>query len=125
MDLNTRTTTIGVEDQRWLGSAHGTDSADSVKITITSTEVTNYGKTLPSGVPLDRDGTVDPDGDGNGEVHGFLLHSIDISRGAGTYSGALLWHGQVSAAGRAAKDLTALTSDQKTSLAANTQITLV
>lgn len=124
MDLNTRTTTITGGDKRWLASAHGTDSADSVVITITGGDVTKYGKTLPSGVLLNRDGTVDPDGDSD-DVHGLLLDRIDITRGAGTYSGALLWHGQVDEAKRVAKGLDALTGDQKTSIAANTQITLI
>ena len=130
MDLSPTTKTLTGDDQRWLGSAHGTNSADSVKITITNTEVSSYGNTLPSGVPLNDDGTVDPTGStaatGNKkEVEGFLLTPIDISRGAGTYAGALLRHGQVNDAARVTKGLDALTAAQKTSLAANSQILIV
>lgn len=130
MDLNVTTKTLTGDDQRWLASAHGTNSADSVKVTITSTEVTAYGSTLPSGVPLNDDGTVDPTGStassGNKkEVEGFLLTPIDISRGAGTYSGAMIRHGQVNDAARVTKGMTALTAEQKTSIAANSQILIV
>lgn len=130
MDLTVRNTTYGADDQTWLASAHGTDSADSVKITITGTEVTTYGTVLPSGVPLNDDGTVDATGStaasGNKkEVEGFLLAPIDISRGAGTYSGAMIRHGQINDAARVAKGLVALTAAQKTSIAAYSQILVV
>lgn len=124
MDPTIKTKNLTSDKQSWLGSEHGTESADSVKITITSTEVTNWGTTLPSGIPLNRDGTVDPNGTAKA-VHGFLLEPIDITRGAGTYSGALLWHGQVIDAQRTAKGLTALTADQKTSIAAATDLIVV
>lgn len=130
MDLNVTTETFASDDQRWLASAHGTDTADSVKITIGSTEVSAYGDTLPSGVPLNDDGTVDPTGStassGNKkEVEGFLLAPIDISRGAGTYAGAMIRHGQINDAARVAKGLDALTAEQKTSLASNADILVV
>jgi acyl-CoA thioesterase len=124
MDLTFNKTTFAGDDQRWLGSAHGTNSADTVKITISSGNVTTYGQTLPSGALLAVDGTVDPDGTTH-TADGFLLTPIDISRGAGTYSGAILRHGQVNDAMRVSKGLTALTSGQKTSLAASADILLV
>lgn len=130
MDLTPSTKTYAADDLRWLGSAHGTDAADSIPVTVTSAEVTAYGTTLPSGVPMNDDGTVDATGStaatGNKkEVDGFLLSAIDISRGAGTYSGALLRHGQINDAARVTKGLTALTAAQKTSLTANADILIV
>lgn len=124
MDLTVTKTTFTGDDQRWLASAHGTNSADTVKITVSSGNVTTYGQTLPSGALLCADGTIDPDGSTK-TADGFLLAPIDISRGAGTYAGALLRHGQVNDAARVSKGLTALTSGQKTSLAASSQILLV
>lgn len=130
MDLTPSTKTYAADDLRWLASEHGMNTADSVKITITGTEVTTYGTTLPSGVPMNDDGTVDATGStaasGNKkEVDGFPLSAIDISRGAGTYSGALIRHGQINDAARVTKGLTALTAAQKTSLAANADILIV
>lgn len=124
MTYGPTTETYAGDDKRWLASAHGTDTAESVPVTVTSGDVTTHGKTLPSGVPMNRDGTVDADGDDT-DVHGLLLNQLDISAGPGTYTGAMLWHGKVSDAGRVAKGLTALTGDQKDSIAANTQITVV
>ena len=95
-----------------------------MKITVAGGDVTTYGTVLPSGVPLNVDGTINPNGTGKA-VHGFLVSAIDISRGAGTYAGALLRHGQISDAARVAKGLVALTNDQKTSLAANADILVV
>ena len=124
MDLTFSKTTFLGDDQRWLGSAHGTDSADTVKVTVSSGNVTTYGQTLPSGTLLNVDGTIDPDGSAK-SCDGFTLTPIDISRGAGTYAAAILRHGQVNDAMRVAKGFTALTSGQKTSLAASSQILLV
>lgn len=124
MQLAPTITTLAGDDQRWLGSAHGTNSADSVKVTVSGGNVTTYGTVLPSGVLLCADGTIDPDGTTKA-ANGFLLTPLDISTGAGTYSGALLRHGQVNDAARVTKGLTVLSANQKTSLAATAEIILV
>lgn len=55
MNLTQTVETFGQENQTWLDSAHGTDSARSVTIDITKGFVsgTHYPTgTLPSGIPL-------------------------------------------------------------------------
>lgn len=120
MDLTIRTQTFGGDDLSWLDSDHGTDATDSVSITVSGTEVTKYGDTLPSGTLIGETGKVDPDGAGGTDtvkVRGFLARSIDISRGAGTYTGAVQWHGQVNDTRRKAlPGFVALTADQKADL---------
>ena len=54
MDLTLRTETFGQDDQSWLGSAHGTDTARSITLdTSAFTANTHYPNGfLPSGLPL-------------------------------------------------------------------------
>ncbi|OJY47608.1 head decoration protein [Pseudonocardia sp. 73-21] len=56
MDLSIRTETFGQEDQSWLGSAHGTDSARSITLDMTTfTAGTHYPDGyLMSGLPLGK-----------------------------------------------------------------------
>lgn len=121
MDLTVKKTTLTGDDQRWLGSAHATNSADSLKIVVASGDVTTYGQTLPSGTLISRDGTIDPTGTGAASGNKksadvFLLTPIDISRGAGNYAGPVIWHGQVDDTGRQACGFATLTADQRANL---------
>ena len=123
MDLTITTTTLGDDAKKWLKSAHGTEAAESVKIVVTSGDVTAHGTVLPSGICINRAGKVDADGDSD-KVEGLLLEPIDISRGAGTYSGAMLVHGIVDSTQWAAKFGSPMTNYEATSIKANTGIVL-
>lgn len=56
MDLSLRTTTFGADDQSWLGSAHGTDSTESVTLDVSAftagLHYTALGGYFKSGIPL-------------------------------------------------------------------------
>jgi hypothetical protein len=56
MDLSIRTETFGQDDQSWLGSAHGTNSARTITLdTSTFTEGTHYPDGyFKSGIPLGK-----------------------------------------------------------------------
>lgn len=121
MDLTFETETLSNENRTWLGSAHATENADSTKITVAGGDVSTYGSVLPSGTLISSTGTLDPTGTGAGtgdkkEASGFLLTGIDISRGAGDYSGAVIWHGEIDTAKRVSIGFDALTADQKADL---------
>lgn len=122
MRLSPITEQFGSDDQRWLASSHGTDTADTITVTATSTEVT--AQVIPSGTLLALDGTINPDGTTK-HAAGFLLEPIFVNKGTGSYIGAIVRHGQVSDTRRQAKGLAALTSAQKTDLAANAEIILI
>lgn len=106
MDLSVTVETIGADDQRWLGSAHGTSSGDPVVIDASYfTANTHYPNGfLPSGTCLAKHATSGrygpyTTGDTNlGTAAGFLLTPTQVKSGTATPSGALMWHGEVVAA---------------------------
>lgn len=104
MDLQPRTESFGVEDQTWLGSAHGTDAARTITIDVdTFTEATHFPNGyLPSGTPLGRitaDGTYglyDPNADdGRNVLEGFLFTTQRINAADALVVAPMLDHGKV------------------------------
>lgn len=102
MDISVRTESFGVDDQTWLGSAHGTSNARTVTLDLSAfTEGTHYPNGyFPSGLPL---GEITASGlfgpydngalDGRETLAGFLLVAIDAN--TGDVVGALFEHGRV------------------------------
>lgn len=103
MDLSPVIDTIGQDDQRWLGSAHGTASGDPITLDASLfTQNTHYPNGyLPSGTALSKhtvSGKYGPytTGDSNlGTAAGLLLTPTRIVSGTATPGGALMWHGEV------------------------------
>src|SRR3954447_26751383 len=109
MDLSVKT--LGPwapENFSWLGSAHGTDSTETITLVV-SLFTTTFGTQgyIPSGVGLGKITSVgatqnmygpysDAAADGRQVMVGHLMTSKSISTGVGTYIGAaLLTHGKV------------------------------
>lgn len=102
MDLSIRTETFGQEDQSWLGSDHGTDTARSITLDVsTFTAGTHYPEGfLRAGLPLGRitasgkyglysDGATD----GRQTLAGFLFSAVKAPVVNTTpVAGALLMH---------------------------------
>lgn len=114
----TRETITAAGDQSWLGSAHGTDNAESVTLDgarfTTDTQETRWPEgEVPSGVVVARDATsglvvpydetYDSDAatagaqpNGADVAIGHLLEGVRIDATApGNVAAALFWHGQV------------------------------
>lgn len=118
MDLSVSTEAFTQDDQSWLASAHGTDTAKPVTLDVSAfTKADHY----PQGYI--RSGTViGPVGDagkygpssGAGSAAGILLDAVKVPSSTSTpVQGALLWHGAVHAAkltGDAADLPTAITA---------------
>lgn len=104
MDLSLISEVIGQDDQRWLGSAIGTSSGDSITLDAALfTAGTHYPNGyLPSGTALAQNTSTlrygpytTGGGTGSGTMAGHLLTPVKITTGTSTPSGALLWHGEV------------------------------
>ena len=109
MDLSIRTETFGQENQSWLGSQHGVDTARSITLdTSTFTANTHYPSGfLLSGLPLGKITTGgkygpydDAASDGRQTLVGFLLTAVRVNVADTTIDpqGALFMHGFVVAA---------------------------
>jgi len=105
MDLTLKTETFGQDDQSWLASAHGTDTARTITIDLTTfTPSTHYPDGyLKSGYALKlisgNKYALFSAGDHDDEViAGHLLTAVRVPVGATKVAGALLWHGAVRAA---------------------------
>lgn len=106
MNLNPVTNTLGRDDQSWLGSAHGTNSARSITLNIAAfTKATHYPNGyLPSGLPLGKYTSGANSGqfgpytagatDGTQNLAGFLF-TATATDGTSNPNGALLDHGRV------------------------------
>lgn len=104
MDLTTVIETVGQDDQRWLGSAHGTSSARSVTLDAALfTAGTHYPNGyLPSGTVLAQNTStlrygpyVTGGGTGSGTAAGVLLTPVKVNSGTSTPAGAMIQHGRV------------------------------
>ncbi|MEU5156755.1 head decoration protein [Glycomyces sp. NPDC021274] len=103
MDISVRTTTYGVENRSWLGSAHGTEATRTVTLDVSAfTEATHYPDGfIPSGVVLGRitaSGLYGPydnaAADGRQTAAGFLFNSTTVN-GTADLGAPLLEHGMV------------------------------
>lgn len=111
MNLNPVTETFQHEDQRWLGSAHGTDAGETITLdTSMFTAGTHYPNGyFPSGLPIalitgtGQGGVIGKYGpysdaatDGRTTLAGFLLTSVDApTDNTQDPQGVLFWHGKV------------------------------
>ncbi len=106
MDLSIQRVVEGRDDQSWLGSAHGTSSARTITLQMSSfTASTHYPNGyFPSGLPLGKNtatgnyGPVtDAATDGTQALAGFLFTAVQVPRNSasGTVGAALLDHGRV------------------------------
>lgn len=102
MDISVKRTSFGQDDQSWLGSAHGTTSAPSITLDVsTFTAGTHYpAGFLKSGLPLQKL----PGGKyglwaTTKDLAGFLFTPVSAPADPATPVGAaLLEHGRVIAA---------------------------
>lgn len=105
MNLTQTTESFGQDDQSWLASAHGTDTARSITLdTSAFTSGTHYPNGyFPSGLALGKITATGKYGpysnaasDGTEVLAGFLMTAIDApSVNTIDPQGALLWHGAV------------------------------
>jgi hypothetical protein len=111
MDLSLRTETFQQEDQRWLGSEHGTNMGRSITLDVSMfTSGTHYPNGyFPSGLPValitgtGQGGVIglygpylDAATDGRSVLAGFLLCTVDAPTASTTdVQGALFEHGRV------------------------------
>jgi hypothetical protein len=104
MDLAPTIETIGQDDQRWLGTAHGTAAGDSITLDAAAFVAgTHYPNGyLPSGTCVSLNTSTSKYGpyttggaNGTGTAAGFLLTPVQVKTGTSTPSGALYWHGEV------------------------------
>jgi hypothetical protein len=109
MDLGVRIDAEGRDDQSWLGSAHGTSSAQSISLAVAAfTKATHYPNGyFPSGLPLGKytsganSGKFGPytagASDGSQTLAGFLFTATAAPRNSSSTSvgAALLDHGRV------------------------------
>ena len=104
MDLNVRTTTYVQDSDKWLGSAHGTDTAHTITLDMSLfTEATHFPNGfIPSGMTLGKvtaSGKYGPYNNAlaNGQetMVGFLYKPVKVhsDNTAGNAIGALLQHG--------------------------------
>lgn len=95
MQLNAVQESWGSENQTWLGSAHATDSCQTV--TLDGTKLAAFaGKTIPSGIPLKKGdgGKFEPVTAAGDTLAGFLFTSQSW-KGAGDVVAPMLDHGRV------------------------------
>jgi len=104
MDLALTIDTIGQDDQRWLGTAHGTSAGDSITLDAAAfTAGTHFPNGyLPSGTCVSLNTSTQKYGpyttggaNGTGTAAGFLLTPVQVKTASSTPSGALYWHGEV------------------------------
>lgn len=94
------------EDQRWLGSAHGTNEADPITLDGDSFLTTFPTGVVPSGVVLGKVTAtglyrqyIDGNSDGTEVARGHLFTTVDLggttAAVVGNVGAALYWHGEV------------------------------
>lgn len=106
MSLGIKTTTYGAaENQEWLGSAHGTQSMDSITLDGASLAALFPTGFVPSGIPLKRAGSGRYAAAITAEVPDyFLFTSVDLTAGGTVTASANnspasgLWTGEIIAA---------------------------
>ena len=85
--------TVGGSNQKWLGSAHATNEAQTVTLKLAAFK--DFGKTIPSGVPLKQDakGLYEPVTAAEDTLAGFLLTDQPVR---GDHQVApMIWHGRI------------------------------
>lgn len=106
MDLKTRTTSYITEDMTWLGSAHGTETGDTITLDLSKfTAGTHYPNGfLPAGICLGKITATGAYGlydnalaTGVEVMVGHLLKPVKVETDnvTGKAMGSLYWHGEV------------------------------
>lgn len=107
MNLGITTTTFAAsENQEWLGSAEGTQFADSITLDGPLCAAAFATGLVPSGIPLKRQGSgkyapaLDNGAGADDDVDGHLFTTIDLTNGGRNAANvdspaALYWHGEV------------------------------
>lgn len=101
MDISIKRTPIGNEDQSWLGSAHGTNAAQTITLDAsTFTKATHYPDGyLKSGLPLAKSGAKYVLWTTGADLAGFLFTSVRVPENTATpVGGAIFEHGRVKTA---------------------------
>lgn len=96
MQLNAVRETWGAENQKWLGSAHATNAAQTVTLDGTKFEGVTTAGTIPSGIPLKKGtgGKYEPVTDAGDTLAGFLFTSQSI-KDKGDVIAPMLDHGRI------------------------------
>lgn len=96
MQLNAVRETWGAENQKWLGSAHATNAAQTVTLDGTKLAGVAAGGTIPSGIPLKKGtgGKYEPVTDAGDTLAGFLFTTQSF-KGEGDVIAPMLDHGRI------------------------------
>lgn len=100
MDLTPQTTTYQIDDNSWLGSAHGTDAGKSVTLDLTTFDASQHTNGfIPSGAAL---GIITATGfygpyddtatDGRQTLAGHLYGGVKVNSGSTKAGGTILVH---------------------------------
>ena len=101
MDLTIKRESFGQDDQSWLGSAHGTNAAQTVTLDASSfVKATHYPEGwLKSGLPLAKSGKKHVLWTVGADLAGFLFTTVRVPEDVASPVGAaILEHGRVKAA---------------------------
>lgn len=101
MDLTIKRESFGQDDQSWLGSAHGTNAAQTVTLDASSfVKATHYPEGwLKSGLPLAKSGEKHVLWTVGADLAGFLFTTVRVPEDVASPVGAaILEHGRVKAA---------------------------
>ena len=84
---------VGGSNQKWLGSAHATNEAQTVTLKVDA--FADFGKTIPSGVPLKQaeNGLYEPVTAAEDTLAGFLL--TDQNAKGDHQVAPMIWHGRI------------------------------
>src|SRR4051812_24969003 len=85
-----------LDNHDWLGSAHGTDTADSITLDAAALLTAYPTGEVPAGIEISRNGSGVYVPGSTGTQRGFLLHAVKVNTVTPTnVVGALHWHGEV------------------------------
>ncbi|MGB7237137.1 MAG: hypothetical protein WBD41_14275 [Rhodococcus sp. (in: high G+C Gram-positive bacteria)] len=100
MDITVKQETFGQDDQSWLATAHGTNTARPINLDVASFAGLYADGYIKSGYALKKIGSrygLRTDGDAE-PVEGHLFTAVKVPAGATVLGAALYWHGAVVAA---------------------------
>ncbi|WP_185769267.1 hypothetical protein [Corynebacterium anserum] len=114
MQLKTVREAWGAENQKWLGSAHATNAAQTVTLDATKLASVADAGVIPSGIPLKKaeSGKFEPVTAAGDKLTGFLFTSQPFKADAGDIIAPMLDHGRIRTEFLPAKafDVTTLTN---------------
>lgn len=100
MDLTPQTTTYQIDDNSWLGSAHGTDAGKPITLDLSTFDASQHvNGFIPSGValaPITATGFYGPYDDtavdGRAVLAGHLYGGVKVNSGSTKAGGTILVH---------------------------------